>query len=685
LVERAQKQGVHRHAVPSPRRYRPDIQGLRAIAAGLVVLYHAGVPFLHGGYVGVDVFFVISGFLITRQLDDEVARNGRPRFAQFYARRARRLLPPAAIVVLTTLVVGRLVLPYQQMKDLATNAIFAGTYSLNYHLAFSGVQYQNASAAPSALQHFWSLAVEEQYYLIWPLLIGLVAVAVRPTRARRALTGAVVVGLIGYTLYLSATVSRTNHSVGYFSLQTRAWELGVGALLALSLRLLARVPAWLSRIAGWAGLAAVIVSAVMYTETTVYPGIAAVLPVGGAALIIAGGTHRNPYSVETAVLDLAPMQYVGRSSYAWYLWHWPMLILLPYWVGHPLGLAAKLEVVVLALWFAILTYFVENAAHRSAWRTPAWLASGLVLSLAMVGGSYATAATLPTLTGSGSVRIAAALTQSDTAIVQREIASSLSIVKLPRNLAPPLADAPYDVAGKNCHTDELQTTSPMCVLGDSHAHQVAVLLGDSKAHQWAHALSVEAQAAHWKVIEMTKAACPIADVHIWNADLKRPYTECDSFRAWSAAQVRALHPALIIASQSDTAPANAVNDTQWGALTAQALTALAGNSARVAYIGDTPTTVDDTTTCLTQHINSVNKCAYRRQDAYGGFPLRYLRLETALTRAGLGYVKDLDWFCGPFYCPAVVDNMVVHRDWGHITDAYSMWLAPMLAPVFRGA
>ena len=681
---RAQRTGVHRSVQPTARRYRPDIQGLRAIAAGLVVLYHAGVPFLHGGYVGVDVFFVISGFLITRQLTGEVQRTGRLKLGAFYARRARRLLPPAAVVVVTTLLVGRLVLPYQQLKALTSDAIYAATYSINYHLALSGVQYQNASSAPSPLQHFWSLAAEEQYYLIWPVLIGVIALVVRARRIRTAITIMAVAAIVGVSVNLSRTITPVNHSVGYFSLQTRAWELGTGALVALSLPALARVPAWLSRLLSWAGLAAILASAVSFTDATVFPGVAACVPVAGAALVIAGGTHRNPWTVETVLLDQPPMQYIGRSSYAWYLWHWPMLILLPYWVGHPLGLPARLEIVALALWFAVLTYFLENAAHRSSWRTPAWLGAGLGLSAVMTTAAVATAASLPNLAGTGAVRYATVLTQADQQAVQRDIAASLSIDKLPRNLTPKLSAAPFDVAGMDCHTGELGTTSAECVLGDSKASHVAVLIGDSKAHQWAHALSIEAKKAHWKIIELTKAACPIADVHVWNADLKRPYTECDAFRTWMFDQVRALRPALIIASQSDTVPANIVTDSQWGTDTRTALGSLAGNYAHVVYIEDTPTTEVDTTSCLTQHINSVTKCAYKRQDAYGQFALRPVRLQHALTGGGIGYVNVVNWFCGPFYCPPVVDNMVVHRDWGHITDTYSLWLAPMLDPVFRG-
>jgi peptidoglycan/LPS O-acetylase OafA/YrhL len=680
---RPPRAGAHRRNAPQPRTYRPDIQGLRAIAVLLVVLYHAGVPGLTGGYVGVDVFFVISGFLITRQLDREVERSGRLRFGQFYARRIRRLLPIATVVVVATLVVGRAVLPFSQVLSLMQDAIYAATYSINFHLAGAGVQYQNATAPPSALQHFWSLAVEEQFYVVWPILIATVAFIWR-RRARRPMTAFAVAGICGITLYLSATLSATNGPVAYFSLQTRAWELGVGALIALSSGKLARLPQSLARAVGWLGLLAIVGSAIGYDDKTVYPGVAALVPVLGAGAIIACGMHRNPRTVETALLDHAPMQYVGRASYAMYLWHWPMLILLPLWAGHPLPLYERLEVVVLAFWFAVLSHFVEDAGHRMSWSMPRWLTAGAAMSAVMVAVSLTISHTMPSLVGNGQVRYAAALTQANPATVQAEIATSLSITALPRNLTPRLGVAAYDVAGQSCHADLLAISSPECVLGDPTASRTAVLLGDSKAHQWASALSTEAKKYHWRIVEMTKAACPIADLHVWNSDLKRPYRECDAFRAKVRADIATMRPSLIIASQSDTVAASAFTDTEWAQKSAAALVRLAGNYARVVYIGDTPTTVVNTTLCLQQHVGNAKLCAYKRQDAFGSFPLRYLVVQRDVTQAKIGYLAVMNFFCGPFYCPAVVGNMVVHRDWGHITDTYARWLTPMLAPVFEG-
>src|SRR6478609_3580669 len=221
-------------AAPVPiRGFRPDIEGLRAIAVVVVVLFHAGVPFLPGGYVGVDIFFVISGFLITTHLLSEVNRNGRIALAAFYARRARRLLPLAALVLILTIGATRVLVSYLQTRQVAVDAIWTALFAMNIRLAVSGVDYQ-ANQDPSPLQHFWSLAVEEQFYLLWPLImIGLAALTIHRSngpRSRLVMTigmSVIAVASLAYCVYLSATAE----TVAYFIAPTRAWELALGGLI----------------------------------------------------------------------------------------------------------------------------------------------------------------------------------------------------------------------------------------------------------------------------------------------------------------------------------------------------------------------------------------------------------------------------------------------------------------------
>ena len=348
---------------PVPRKYRPDIEGLRAIAVVSVVLYHAGLG-VRGGYVGVDVFFVISGFLITSQLLGAQGRGVRF-LPTFYARRIKRLLPASATVVVATVLAARLWASPLQVRSIATDGIYTTFYGLNYRLAIEGTQYLNQGAAVSPLQHFWSLGVEEQFYVGWPLLI--LASAVIPRRLRRPVLAVGLAVLIGYSYRWSIII--TNHSApwAYFSLQTRAWELALGALVAVGAGALARLPRVVAELGAFVGLVAVLTSCFVMSDATRYPGSMAALPVVGAALVIGCGVGARR-RVER-ILGESMMQCLGRVSYSWYLWHWPMLIITPMIVGHALGWPARALVVWLSLLVAIGSY-LSSRIRAAGWRCP---------------------------------------------------------------------------------------------------------------------------------------------------------------------------------------------------------------------------------------------------------------------------------------------------------------------------
>lgn len=668
----------------TPRSFRPDIQGLRAIAVGLVVLYHANVPGIPGGYVGVDVFFVISGFLITRQLTNEALRSGRISLFKFYSRRMRRLLPPAVVVVIVTMLVARAVLPYSQVVSLIHDVWYTAVYGINYHLAIEGINYQQASAPPSPLQHFWSLSVEEQFYFIWPVLI-VACLLLGRRRFRPAVLITAIAAICVVTFYFSVTITSTNTPMAYFSIHTRAWELGLGALVALVNGRLARVPARLAAALSWTGLAMLLAGAFLYSDTTPYPGSAALLPVAGAALIIAGGSLRHTGSPETVFLDRSMMQYVGKVSYAWYLWHWPLLILLPAWAGKEFTWMTNVEVVVIAFWLAVLTYFLENACLRSHWSIGRWFGVGVGLAATSAVIALLASVSLPSVVGSGVARSVTSLAVADATAVQNALTDGMKITALPRNLTPTLDNVTTDLPQSTkdgCHAALLQTAPVTCTYGDPNGTRTAVLLGDSHAQQWLAALIPNARAQHWKLITYTKAACPIATLTVWNNDLKRLYAECDTWRIAAFANIKALDPDMIIGSESDSVPWSAVSDARWADETVRSLQRIAGPKTHIVFIGDTPQTTADPTPCLQQHLTNAQACAYQRSAAYLDFPDRKKIMHSELTAAGMGYVDPLNFFCG-LWCPAVVGNMVVRRDTGHITNTYAAWLAPMLTPIFK--
>lgn len=679
---------AHRAGPPPERRFRPDIQGLRAVAVLLVVLNHAGLPGLGGGYVGVDVFFVISGFLITGQLVKELDRTGRISLLDFYARRARRLLPPATLVVVSTLVFAYFFMPFSQLVSLTKDAMYAAVYGINYHLALEGVQYSNAEAPPSAFQHFWSLAVEEQFYFVWPVLMMACAFLGR-RRLRRVLLIAVVVAICAVTLKLSLVTTPTDSSMAYFGIQTRAWELGAGALVALMSPAFTGMSDRVARILGWGGLVAVVASAVLYSESTPYPGSAALVPVLGTAAIIAAGTRPVDRSVESRLLAGGAMQYMGRASYTWYLWHWPMLILIPLWWGRELVLWERLEVVFLAFWFAVLTYFLENASARSLWRAGRWVLTGLGLSATMAAAAALVAMLVPSLEGTGAVQNAVSLDVADQALVTRAISDSLAITKVPSNLTPDLENARYDApkdVDLGCIADLDAVTSDLCVYGDRNGQRTAVVLGDSHADQWMGALHLRAKKSGWKLIELTKAACPVSRLPVYSADLKRMYTECQEYQSWRMEQVARIRPELIVASSSDAVGLSKDHPPGvWSEATIAELRALSvAGGSRIVYIGDSPYLQEDGLGCIEKNLHDARICEYGRSlESQPEWGQAYDQLRTKTTAAGFAFIDTRDFFCIGNRCPLIVKNMLTHRDQGHVTNTYATWLAPMFAPIFK--
>ncbi|MEV6703587.1 acyltransferase, partial [Streptomyces sp. NPDC051453] len=336
---------------------RPDIQGLRALAVTLVVLGHAGVTRLSGGYVGVDVFFVISGFLITSSLLRELSATDRISIRAFYARRALRLLPASALVVLVTLAGSWLFLSKVRFAEYMSDAFASALYAVNFRLAATGTDYLAEGSPPSPFQHFWSLAVEEQFYLLWPLLLLL---GRRLSRRRRALLATPLVALCVVSFGLSVHVTGRSAPWAYFGSHTRAWELGAGALVALALLRPPRLPAGVAVAMTWAGLACVIAAALRFDADTPFPGTAAVVPVVGAALVIVGGTS-PAWPGARRMLTARPVTWLGGVSYSWYLWHWPFLVIGPKALDRPAGTHLELALGAAALLPAWLTLrLVEN-------------------------------------------------------------------------------------------------------------------------------------------------------------------------------------------------------------------------------------------------------------------------------------------------------------------------------------
>ncbi len=353
---------------PAPLRWRGDIQGLRGVAILAVVVYHAAARRLPGGFIGVDVFFVISGFLITSLLVRELEQTGRISLRRFYAGRIRRLLPMAIVVIAATIIAADLLQSPLDAARSAKDGLASALYVANYRFALEQTNYLNAGLAPSPFEHYWSLGVEEQMYVVWPLVLLLGAIALR---RRRTAHGAVAVLFVGTVASFVACVRVTHADApwAFFSFPTRAWELGVGGLLAFAVPALRTVPRFLASLVGLAGLGAILYSAFAFGATTPWPGSAAAVPVLGAAAVIGAGCARGT-RLSAHLLAFPPLQFAGKISYPWYLWHWPLLILAPLALKHSLSDGQALVLVGASALLATASHYLIERPIRTA--RPGW-------------------------------------------------------------------------------------------------------------------------------------------------------------------------------------------------------------------------------------------------------------------------------------------------------------------------
>ena len=680
-----------------------------------VVLFHAAVPGLPGGFVGVDVFFVISGFLITGMLWREVERTGRVRPARFYGARARRLLPAGILVVVATAAASAWLLPPLQARTVLGDGVASALYIANYRFAVQGTDYLAADTPPSPFQHYWSLGVEEQFYLVWPaLLVATAALALRlrrgtgPRTVRAPVLVLTTVAVISFAVSLRWTTDLPPWA--FFSLGSRAWQLAVGGLVALGAGLCRRLPAGLAGAAGWLGLGLIVLAAVGLDERTPYPGVAATLPVAGTALVVAAGCARPRGGVDR-VLTLAPLRWGGRISYSWYLWHWPVLLLAPVVVGHGLGLGGRLVAAALSGVLAAGTLLaLENPIRfgrlRGAPGRSVLLGGGLtvagvcacLVALAAVppprgqgaeartpdiGAGAATRTATPSATPAApSQRPEDAALQRLTDQVQAAVAASADVQAVPANLTPPLADAPADkpdVFVNGCVRSWLYVGQHECASGDTSSPTRVALVGDSHAAMWQPAVEQIATERHWRLETMGKVTCPLMDLPIYSPYLDRAYTECVQWRGQIMARLRAERPAVIVLDMARRYSPDygfTVYGRPWLDSITRTVAQLRSTGARVLVLGPVPDPHAVVPTCLSEHLDSAVVCAPGRAAAVNAAGIA---AEARASVAGGGMYADLtDLFCTATRCPDIVGNQLVYRDDNHLTIEYARWLAPVL-------
>jgi peptidoglycan/LPS O-acetylase OafA/YrhL len=686
------------------RRFRPDVEGLRAVAILLVVLYHAHASLAPGGYVGVDVFFVISGFLITGQLVRELRTDGRISFLAFYARRARRILPAAMLTVVVTAVASALLLNPLTAKRALADSLSAVYFGANFHFAAQRANYFNAGLSPSPLEHFWSLSVEEQFYIVWPLLlvvssVGWLRLSRRGgrKRAHRPGIGAVIVVLgILAALSLMASIQETaaSPSWAYFSIVTRAWELAVGAMVALALPRLARLDRRLAIPLSWVGLSCIVLAAGLFSSTSSYPGDLALLPVLGSAAVICGGSAlaSRRFGAE-ALLGKPPFQRVGAWSYSWYLWHWPALVLAPAVLGHSLSALQALAVAAVSLAIAATSFVLLERPLRRVQivvRRPALgLGAGGVLAAIAIATVALCGSLLGPLAATGaSARLAAAHKLTS---LRADLIAGARTIKVPSNLRPPLdamASALPQTIADGCELAYGRDQINPCVYGDRSSHTTVVLFGDSHAGHWFDAVNAISQQRHWRLVVVTKEGCTPAEVTFRDDSASL----CARWRENAEARIANLHPSLVIVSwarwMQPLARQMAGVPTGYGGAWQDGVAAifqfLRRSSKHVIFISDTPYLPRSAPDCVAGHLSDVRPCTITRSEAtiLPGIKAAELRIAKREQIAG---IDPTSWFCAPKICPVIVGNILIYHDKAHMTTEWSRYLAPVLGNAIRRA
>ncbi|MDQ1512308.1 MAG: hypothetical protein QOC59_150 [Microbacteriaceae bacterium] len=677
-------------ARPPRANFRPDVQALRAVAVAGVVLYHLWPDRLVGGFVGVDVFYVISGYLITQHLIREVTATGRISLTRFWARRIRRLLPAAFTVLAVSAVLLLVLMPpvtwSENLQEIAASALYAENWLLGFH----AVDYLAASDSASIVQHYWSLSVEEQFYIVWPLLL-LGAVLVGKRTKRISGTTAAVIALAGVTLIslvISVVLTARSPAFAFFATPTRAWEFGLGGLVALT-----GLPRWLERrralhtVAGWAGFALIAASMLLISKNLPFPGAIALLPTVGTALVLRSSPGEGRWSPLRAA-RLRPVQWIGDYSYSIYLWHWPLIIAAPWVLKSPVPDAGKLVLLAATLALSALSkrYIEDPIRTRRSWSLRRWPNYAFV-GAAMTVTVLFTAVSLFSLQGSERA-VASAYERSastDSACFGSAALLNAGACTDPfrRPSADQIAFAASDLGpSRHCQTGPSVATLTLCEFGVTrNPSRTIVVVGNSHALRLVPALEAYGTPRGWKIVLAAKTDCqglsstPVGTQSaantcpVWTASVQK----------WILAHspdevVFASHVGAQVYLAGPNADAAAVQAARRNVLDAWSTYARAG--IPVLVTGDVPGTRPlSAPECIARSAAADDPCALPRSAVVR--PNLMTDLAQAQPRL-VRYLPLTPLFCDAQLCHSVVGGVVVYSDSHHVTDTYSRTMGPYL-------
>lgn len=643
------------NASPTSLGFRPDIEGLRAIAILLVVAAHAKVPGLAGGFIGVDVFFVLSGYLITALLVGEYLENGRVDFVAFYARRFRRLLPALLVMLLFSSIAALFILSSAEQIAQGMAAASAALWLSNFHFAFVDLDYFGGDAEKNLFLHTWSLGVEEQFYLVWPFLIALVfAVSRRLARGAeiRFLKWSMAAVLV-LSFVASLCLLERSPALAFYMMPPRAWQFSLGALAWLHFRSeLVNSPRLMFGL-GWLGLGLIFFAALLLDNHTVYPGLWSLLPSLGAAMVLVGGAAQVSNGAGRW-LGINMLQFIGRVSYSWYLWHWPILLLGGAFLLME-NLASRVVLIVISLGFAVFSFrFVEAPVrvHERLAAIPRFVAYG---ALVLMIGAHLLSVHWQNM--------------------------AISWLDSPENLRFTTARADRPVIYEmGCDDWYRSSKVQFCAFGSEGAPRTVLLMGDSIGAQWFPAVAKVFEDIGWRLLVLTKSGCPMVDERVFSPRLGRDYAECAEWREQALERVVAVQPDMVLLGSMADYP---FTQEQWVEGTRRVLAKLSPAVGEIYLIRSTPRLPFDGPDCLALKyasplkLNIFDNCADAapdaRDDVWG-----YL-IDAAKTFENIRLIDVSDAVCPGRVCSAELGGVIVFRDNRHLTADFTARLATVLA------
>ena len=676
---------------------------MRAIAVLLVLVFHVFPEWVSGGYIGVDVFFVISGFLICGLIIRET-ENSRFDVINFYSRRIRRLLPAATLVLVFTAIVTCFLLPKTRWADTGMEIIASSLYVENLFLHFQSINYLTTDKPPSPLQHFWSLSIEEQFYLIWPLLILFALTVVKSSKISLRFFITVILILIFFaSLIMSILTSYRDPATAYFVTYNRVWELALGGIIASILPYLT-ISSKLKLPMSFLGIIMVLGAGLFFTKSTIFPGYLALIPTVGISLLLIAGTIQNSgsglFDIIQRLLSLKPVIFIGDISYSLYLWHWPLIIFATAAFGSS-WLIGILVIIVSVLLAALSKVFVEdplrnhtfissikNAYFLGLFLTLASILSGLFLILAAK--SHDQTITDKVIKNPGALAISQPTSEYDLSLI-------FPTIDMVRNDIPTVyqdqCHSPRDaVKPTPCYYEPVTLADGITEIRKSEelsqdTKKTIVLIGDSHAAHWLPALKEMALKRNYAIVTLTKSSCAFIATDLIIA--QKPYKQCFEWGQNAAELIKSLNPDLVVTSMVSNHFAQGSKSTEQNM---ENLTSglnkiwllLNENSIPVAAIKETPRFKTRVPDCIASNIADISLCNKPREEVIS----KVSPIQQAVNRSKNATLIDMnDHICHANICRVVVGNVFVYRDQHHLTASYarttSRFLEAKLLPLLN--